>query len=429
MGFIKTIKNAILPNSMESNIHIVGEEPVTMSNSNEESVNWKDMLPNLVEPTIINLRTCYSKVDLVNGVIKDLAIKSISGWEIEADTDEIKEYLTEEFKRLNLTSLMFSNVINNLVDGAVYYNVVIEDGKLSLRELAFDGENYRIMEVKDPITREVIGYKQVVKINKNTNQGWMNKKFRDLAVESLEEVEFNFTADEVISTHFLTMYGVHQGIVETVLDTAYEYLLLRRMMNQIVYKQSNTMIIQKDMERTSTNENLMGRIKSVLKNLSNFHTKGVIHVPSDFTVSMIGNSNLPELQNYLKVFENDIYKGLITPPAVFESSSSNRSTAVVQLDSKSSGRVLFQKYIQMEEADFVQEIIEQLLLLGHFPEGSARIVFRADEDENDKENHNISDDEYDITNENGNISTSKPGDGLNLKNIHNGEGRLAETSS
>ena len=34
-----------------------------------------------------------------------------------------------------------------------------------------------------------------------------------------------------------------------------------------------------------------------------------------------------------------------------------------------------------------------------------------------------------IYNENGNISTAKPSDGMNLNNISNGAGRLAEVSS
>lgn len=419
MGFIKTIKNALLPNAMEDDVHIVGEEPLTMSNNDEDSKDWIENLPNQITPSLINLRMCYNKSSIVKGVIDDLVIKSISGWEIEADSEEIKEYLKEEFKRLDLTSIMRENATNNLVDGAMYYNTVIQDGKLYLRELAFDGENYRIMEIKDRITGEVIGYKQVVQRNRNTNKGWVNKSFEELQVKDMEKMEIDFDAEDVIATHFSTRYGIHSGIVETVIDKAYNYELLIRMLPQIVYKQSNTMIIQKDMEKASFKESVMQRIKNVLKNLSNFHTKGVVHVPSDFTVSMVGNSNLPDVPSYLKVLEKDIYVGLSTPPAVFENSSSNRSTAVVQLDSKSSGRVLLQQYIQMEEADFVQNIIDRLLFLGNFKTGSARISFETKENNDDEP----------MKNENNNISTSKPGDGLNLENIHNGDGRIGEVSA
>ncbi len=109
------------------------------------------------------------------------------------------------------------------------------------------------------------------------------------------------------------------------------------------------------------------------------------------------------------IFIVPFYVGLSTPEVVFEGSSSNRSTAVVQLDSKSSGRVLLQDYIQMEEVDFVQEIIDWLLLLGNYEKGSGRIVFKDKTEVQEKEN-----DENPITNENDNVSTSKPLDGLKM---------------
>lgn len=424
MGFLKKIINAILPNGMEDNVNVVGEEPLTLINDDDDSSDWSEKLPNLISPSLINLRMCYNKSSIVKGVIDDLVIKSISGWNIEADSEEIKKYLLDEFKRLDLTSLMRENATNNLVDGAMYYNQVIRDGKLYLRELAYDGVNYRILEVKDPVTGEVIGYKQKVLKNQNTNTDWMKNKFEELEVKDNEEVEINLQSDEVIATHFLTRYGVYNGIVENVLDDAYMYDLLKRMLPQIVYKQSNILIIQKDMNTATNKTGVMARIKNVLMNLSNPHTKGAVHVPSDFTVDMIGGTVLPDVPSYLQVLKENIYVGLSTPPAVFEGSSSNRSTAVVQLDSKSSGRVLLQQYIQMEEADFVQKIIDELLLLGGYNNDSACIVFEDKSHVQEKE-----DQDEPIVDENDNVSTSKPGDGLNLDNISNGEGRLNEVSA
>ena len=425
MSFMKKMRSMVLPNSMGSDVKIIGEEPLTLSNDDESSHDWSEVLPNKITPSLINLRMCYNKSSIVKGIIDDLVIKSISGWEIEAESEEIKEYLEEEFKRLDLTSLMRENAINNLVDGAMYYNIVINKGRLYLRPLAYDGDNYRIVEVHDRVTGDVIGYKQVVLKNKNTYNDWTRETFDDLITEDLEKVEINFDSDEVIATHFLTRYGVHTGIVENVLDDAYMYELLKEMLPQVVYKQSNILLLQhiKDMTVNMTS-NLVGRIKSLLKNLSNIHTKGAVHVPADFKVDMIGNTNLPDIPSYMEVFEDNIYIGLSTPKVVFEGSSSNRSTAVVQLDSKSSGRVLFQEYIQMEEADFVQEIIDWLLSLGNYEKGSGSIVFKDKSEVQEKEN---TDDP--INNENGNVSTSKPLDGLKMDNIQNAKGRLNEVSA
>ena len=110
--------------------------------------------------------------------------------------------------------------------------------------------------------------------------------------------------------------------------------------------------------------------------------------------------------------------GLSTPPTVFDGSSSNRSTAVVQLDSDKSGRVLFQQYLQNKLFDVAQIIINWILELGHFEPDCVWINFNP-----------LTDDDGNILTENGTVSTSKSGDGLNLNNISNGEGRLAEVSS
>ncbi len=133
---------------------------------------------------------------------------------------------------------------------------------------------------------------------------------------------------------------------------------------------------------------------------------------------MIGDTTLPNIQNYIAEYKNQIFIGLSTPPSVFDGSSSNRSTAVVQLDSEKSGRVLFQQYLQNKLFDFAQTIINWLLELGGYQKDSVWINFNPSTDDDGK-----------IYTENGTISTAKPGDGMNMENISNGEGRVAEVSA
>ena len=117
--------------------------------------------------------------------------------------------------------------------------------------------------------------------------------------------------------------------------------------------------------------------------------------------------------------------GLSTPPSVFDGSSSNRSTAVVQLDSEKSGRVLFQQFLQNKLFDVARTIINWLLELGHYDKDCVWINFNPTLDDDG----DITTKNEDIKTENGTTSTSKPGDGLNLGNIQNGEGRVAEVST
>ena len=415
---IKTIREYVsLPNAEASDIYEVGTVDA-QGNTDEKSVEWGDKLPKLVIPSIKNLRLCAEETEIVNGIIEDLVIKSISGWVVQGENPEAVKYITDELRRLDMMSILHETATNNMIDGAMYWNKVIHNGKYYLRELAFDGDNYRIKEFYDDITgAEIIGYKQIVRKNKNTNRGWQTKEFRDCTPD-MEEVEYNFLPDEVLATHFFSRHGKHKGMVENVLDEAYMLNLLLRMMPQITFKQTNTMILRKERQEGGFIHMAKKAIIKAVNLLTDYHRKGVIYLPEGLTVEMVGDTNLPKIQNYIEKLEKHIFMGLSTPPSVFDGSSSNRSTAVVQLDSEKSGRVLFQQYLQNKLFDFAQEIINDLLSLRGYEADSVWINFNP-----------TTDDDGDILTENGTISTSKSGDGLNLDNIENSEGRLNEVSS
>lgn len=414
-----------MDNAEASAIHEIGVEDI-QSNTDDKSIEWGDKLPDLVIPSIKNLRLCVEKTPIVNGIIEDLVIKSISGWVVEGNNQEAIDYIVEELKRLDMMNILHETARNNIIDGAMYYNKVVQNGKLYLRELAFDGDNFRIKEVYDDATgSEVIGYKQKVKKNKNTNRGWQKKLFNDLN-EELEEVEFNFLPEEVLATHFFTRHGVHKGMVENILDEAYMLNQLERMMPQVTFKQANTMILRKSDDKEGFLHIAKRAIIKAVNALTNYHKKGVIYLPDGLTVEMIGDTNLPKIQSYMEKIEKEIFMGLSTPPTVFDGSSSNRSTAVVQLDSDKSGRVLFQQFLQNKLFDVSQIIINWLLELGNYEKDSVWINFNPMYDD---DGNSMTKNKEEIKTENNTISTSKSGDGLNINNIQNGEGRLAEVSA
>ena len=406
--FKRIRKNQRLDNAEQSEIHEIGIDDVH-DNTDVRSIDWGEEIPDLIKPTIKNFRLCYEKSEIVKGIVDDLVIKSISGWELEGENQEALDYIKEEMERLDLMSLMHQVATNNIVGGAMYHNVVKKNGTLYLRELAYDGENYRIKEVHDDETgAEIIGYKQRILKNHNTNKGWLKKDFFDLR-EELEYVEFNFTPDEVIASHFFERNGKYKSMIENVLDEAYMLNLLLRMMPQVVFKQTNTMILQGGNKDRKEVNILKRTIYKAVNAISNYHKKGVVYLPFGLEAKMVGDTNLPKIQNYCDFLEKTIYKGLSTPPAVFDGSSSNRSTAVVQLDSDKSGRVLVQEFIQYKLDQWVQVLINILLDMRNYEKDCVNINFNPKTDLEAE----------DILDENGNVSTSKPNDGLNLKNIQN----------
>ena len=407
----RIIRGVRLDNAEASAIHEIGLDDVDL-NINQDSIDWNQELPSLIKPTIKNFRLCYEKSELVKGIIEDLVIKSISGWELEAEDNAPKgalEYITDEAERLDFMSLFHEVATNNIVSGAMYHNVVKKNGVLYLRELAFDGENYRIKEIHDDYTgSEIIGYKQRVLKNRNTNKDWLKKDFFDLQ-EDLEFVEFNFLPNEVIASHFFERNGKYKGLVENVLDEAYMVGLLTRMMPQIVFKQTNTMILHggnKDRKEVNLGKRV---IRKAVNAISNYHRKGVVYLPYGLDAEMVGDTVLPKLEDYISKLEYLVFIGLVSPKAIFDGSSSNRSTAVVQLDSDKSGRVLFQQFIQYKLAQWIQQVIDILLEMRDYPKGCIKVNFNPDPVVTDET----------ILNENGNVSTSKPSDGLNLNNIGN----------
>lgn len=417
-----TNRNRVKAEHSEPNdVYDIGVTDVN-ENTNRESIDWGEKLPDLVVPSIINLRKCAEKSSFVNGILEDLIIKSISGWVITGTDESAVEMIKEMDKEWNLNTMFHDIVRNCAVDGITFYDSVTVENKLTFRELAFDGDNYRMKELYDDTGRNVLGYKQLVKINQNTNKGWLHKKFAELT-EQKEVMEFNFPIDRILAPCLFRRKGKPHSLVKNVLDKAYMVELLSEMMVQVVYKQSNTMTLTMG-NKDSRNVNLSDKDKEKLAKIaSDYHKHGVLILPFGVDAGMVGESVLPKIQEYISNLEHQIFVGLWTPEAVYSASSSNRSTAVVQLDSDKSGRVLVQEYIQEYLARFVQlKIINPQLKLFNKQEDSVWIEF------NPIDNSGLYNDEGEESEpkpvaDEDNINV-KPTDGMNMDNIRNGEARV-----
>ena len=251
--------------SEPNDIYDIGVTDVD-NNINEDSVNWEEKLPDMVIPSIPNLRRCADKCAFVNGILEDLIIKSTSGWVITGDDEEAVKLIQEMDKEWNLNEMFHDIVRNSCVDGITFYDKITTQNKLSFRELAFDGDNYRMKELYDETGRNIIGYKQVVKINKNTNKGWLKKKFAQLT-EQKEQVEFNFPIDKIFAPCLFRRKGKPHSIVKPVLDLAYMVQLLNEMMVQVVYKQANTMVFNVG-NKDARNVNLTDEDKKILAKMA-----------------------------------------------------------------------------------------------------------------------------------------------------------------
>lgn len=429
--FDPIIKGAYrLFNSEQSDIIDVGFDGVS-NNISQHSINWDEKLTDLIIPSIKNIRLCAEKSPIVNGILEDLVVKSISGWVIDGDNQEAIDFIKEQDERLDYSTLMHNVAWNNCVDGVDFREIIVDKNIVSLRELAFDGENYRIKEIYDDDTgSEIIGYKQIVEVNQNTNRGWFRKKFHEL-VQDKKVMEFDFEPDDLMVSSFFRRRDKPTGLVVNVLDDAYMHNLLKRMLPQIVFKQANTLFLQlgnKDRKEVNMEDD---EVDAMVEALSDYHNLGVTALPFGIEPNLVGDTDLPKIQDYLKYLEHCIFVGLFSPEAIYSSSSSNRSTAVVQLDSDKSGRVLVQEYIQGKLARYMEKLFQIMLDYAGI-NGKVWIDFNPiTNDGSYMEDGSSDNDDGDntILNEKGNISTSKPSDGLNLTHIRSGVNRIASESA
>lgn len=410
-------KPIIVENAEPNTIHDIGVDDVNL-NTNDDSIDWIEKNPDLVIPSVINLRKC-AETPLVHGILYDFVIKSISGFVITGSDEKAVEYIQEQDKRWNLSKLFYEVLLNNFITGIDFYQKVIEDNQLSLRQLAFDGQNYRMKELYDETGQEIIGYMQRVLINENTNKGWIKRHFFDMVDSNKTEKTVHFEPDEITAPSFFRRHGKVYSMVQPVMDTVYMIELLKKMMPQIVYKNANTLILTIGNKDRTELDLASDKIDKVADIVADYHKKGVVTLPYGVSPDMIGDNVLPKIEDYIKRLTSDVYAGLVSPEALFSSSSSNRSTAVVQLDSDKSGRVLMQEYLQECISRWVEkEVFDVQLELGGYETGTVWIDFNVPVEENmgsylDDGAGNVQ------KREEGNVDEDNQPNGTNLESIRN----------
>jgi len=359
------------PNSIEE----VGVEDIDYTHGH--GVDLIDVTPFKVNRTIANCRNA-AKDPFVAGILMDNITKTNNNFEIECDNAKAKEYLEKRCEEWRISQFIDDLLYNGMVDGTDFLEKWWTDNHLNFRWLAFDAENYRMKKLHDE-NGDVIGYKQLTIRNENTNKGWLGKRFAEL-VENRQELEVNFTPDEIIEIKYMERNGKGHSIVMDVLDKVHDKRILEDFMLKIPYKNSNlvqlTMGNEQQPGKRLTKQNRL----EVEEAVSNYHKKGVITLPFGYEMRVLKGGALPDIPSYIKQIERNIFIGLNTPEAVFTSESSNRATADIQLDSPTTGRILFLQYNQEWANEIIsKQIFKPELEMNGYPDVEARIRFNKEE--------------------------------------------------
>lgn len=364
----------VLFNSYPNEVYEVGVDKPKPNDC--ERVDLYKATPSKVNNTVKNRRFASVYDSQAQGILMDLMTKTNTKWYIDGDSDEVIKHLEKMSDEWDLDNIIDNILWKGFVDGDVFQYFRIVKNHIKPSFLAYDGVDFRIKVIFDE-NGEVCGYKQVIQKNVRTNKGWLRKKFDELQ-EDKEELEISYELDEINHMKYLERDGKANALMGGALEPIYYKRVLREQMPLTVYKNSNIISV------TMGNENKMNTYldkearDKVADTVNNYHMKGCLILPYGIEVELLKGGSLPNIQDYIKYFEKEVYIALNTPEAVFSSESSNRATADIQLDSKTTGRVLFLEYNQDWVAKYIKKLFDKELELQGI-KGEGWIEFEAQE--------------------------------------------------
>ena len=366
----------VLLNSHPNEVYEVGLSQENGKSDDCEQLDLYKATPTKVRNTVKNRRFASTHDSQAQGILLDLMTKTNTKWFLNGDNENAIKHIEDMVEVWDLDTIIDNILFKGFVDGDVFQHLRIVENHIKPSFLAYDGVDYRIKILYDD-EGEVCGYKQVIQKNSRTNKGWLRKKFDELG-EDLVEMEISYELNEIQHMKYLERDGKANALMGTALEPIYYKRVLREQMPITVYKNSNIISV------TMGNENKMNTYldedarDEVADVLNNYHKKGVIILPYGIEVELLKGGSLPQIQDYIKYFEKEVYIALNTPEAVFSSESSNRATADIQLDSKTTGRVLFLEYNRDWVSKYVKELFRRELELQNI-KGDVWIEFEADD--------------------------------------------------
>jgi hypothetical protein len=387
----------------------VGSLGITLQSGTTDSPDLKDLedltlvdrtLPNARKAIEIDPTTWSSILSLVIVSTKDKI--TITGDE-DANNKAVK-HIQRKVREWNLDQQKITTTYKGLVDGRCFIENYIQNGKPTINEinhLAFDEDNYNFLEVRDPYTNELYGYKQTAKIYPVPGD-WENQSFSALQNRSATIKETTFTRKNGYLPVFMPVFfqgdGNSEGLVFKVLDDVYCLKTLKNMMPDAAKISSSTVGVQvgnKDFpfkpydNSDDTNTKISkaeSRMKSIGENFTDRFKKQIILYDGGITPSMIGNGTLPDFSKHIDIFKQEIRSSLLTPDSRFESASSNRAVSQEQL-SGSMGQVTVVDYIRNNFISYYYEkyIFDLELALAGYSEDLGKIHIQFGEKETEDE--------------------------------------------
>lgn len=409
MSFLGRINNTLKPigqsivngtsNAIDRGVGGLG---VTVNTSTKSQVKNLDDL-NIVDKTIANARraieidptTWACTISMTILANKEYKIVGDDG----ADPDAI-QHIIDKSKDWNLTSNMISTTWKGIIDGRCFIEKYIEPELPTIQEinhLMYDENIYNFMELRDPISSEILGYKQRAKIYP-VNDDWKNQNFLTLLNRPWVWQDTNFDANQIIMPKLFESDGNSEGMVFKVLDDVYALKELKNMVPLAAKIGASTLGVQvgnKDSPFKPYNESddfstKKSKLQAEMNGIANTFTerfkKDLVLYDAGISTQMIGTlgSNITEMIAGIDMFRQEIMTALLTPDSRFASKSSNRAVAQEQM-SGDMGQIKVLSYLQEQFLcpNYEQNLFDHELQLAGFDDSLGLI--HIDYEEQNKE--------------------------------------------
>ena len=369
MSFLGRIQNTLSPigRSIVNSTNVidrgVGGLGVTLNRTTQSTVKDLDDL-NIVDKTVANARRAVAIDPTTKACILTLTILANKEFEIVGDNqtdDDAIDHITQKAKEWELSKNMTNTTWKSLIDGRCFIEKYIQPGKPTIQEinhLMFDEDIYNFIELRDPETGQVLGYKQRAKTYP-VSQDWKEQNFLTTLHRPWVWKDTNFEPEQVIMPRLFDSDGNSEGMVFDVLDDVYCMKELKNMIPLAAKMGAATMGVQVGNEKMpfkpyNDNDDYLTKksklevaMEGVGRSFTERFKKDVILYDGAVNPGMIGNmgSNISELAVGVDLFRTEIMTALLTPDSKFIARSSNRAVAQEQM-SGDMGQIKVLNYLQ-----------------------------------------------------------------------------------
>lgn len=380
LKFIRNTETVSTP-SMEETVSMDGSKISLANNDSKKDISGDliDRIPFRVNRTIPNFRYAFLHDATVNSAINNLIVVAQTGFRVKAESEEFEkdaEHIRKKFDEWDMPNFIESFIKRNMVDGSCFINRYVKEGTLKLKYLSNDGIDYKWKVIRDPDTEEILGFKQLVNKAKLPDN-WKTAEFDEIDEEKEEET-ITFMPEEIIYSTWMEENGQGVSALYPVLDLVdivarlILYILLagHKAGAFLGLKIGNDNIDSASVDSTF--------IRQVMNWFDEYSEKTVVAYPDGIEPNIIGTQNLPDYVTYIKFLQSMIRNAILTPDSKFSAISSNRATAVEQLNTDT-GYQGFIKYLQAYLCYYInKEIIDKELEL-YDPKGIGKIKIVYDE--------------------------------------------------